>query len=190
MLSDKWIWLFNIIEVNFVLEVILSVIILDFLIYIQHIFAHRIWWFWKLHSIHHSDKTLDVSTAIRFHFLEISLSLLIKIFFVVLLWLNSISVLIFEIILVTSAMFNHSNLKLPKIVDKYLSYIIVTPKFHQVHHSVIKKETNSNYWFFLSIWDRVLWTYTNHDFKVKKIWLYENKDDLNLKDLLLLDINK
>jgi sterol desaturase/sphingolipid hydroxylase (fatty acid hydroxylase superfamily) len=190
MLVDKWIGLFNIIEITFVLEVIISVIILDFLIYVQHILAHRWIWFWKLHSIHHSDKTLDVSTAIRFHVLEISLSLIIKIVFVVLLWLNSISVLVFEIILVSSAMFNHSNLKLPNFLEKYLSYIFVTPKFHQVHHSVLKKETNSNYWFFLSIWDRLFGTYTPHNFKVKEIWLSENKEILNIKDLILLDINK
>ncbi len=188
--AHNWIWLFNLIWLNFLSEVIISVIILDFIIYIQHLFAHRWKWFWRLHSIHHSDITLDVTTAVRFHTLEIVLSLFVKMFFVLLLWLSEISVVIFEIILVSSAIFNHSNLKLPIFLDKALSYIIVTPEFHQVHHSVIKKQTDSNYWFFLSIWDRIFKTYTPHKFKVEEIWLKENKDNLSFKELMLLDINK
>jgi sterol desaturase/sphingolipid hydroxylase (fatty acid hydroxylase superfamily) len=188
--AHNGLWLFNIIGLNFIVEVIISVIILDLIIYLQHLLAHRWKWFWRLHSIHHSDKTLDVTTAVRFHTLEIVLSLFIKMFFILLLWINEISVVIFEIILVSSAIFNHSNLKIPNFLDKILSYIIVTPEFHQVHHSVIKIQTDSNYWFFLSVWDKFFGTYTYHKFKVKEIWLNENKDNLSFKELMLLDINK
>ena len=189
-IQESWIWFFNFLNIPFVLELVISIILLDCLIYFQHVLSHKWKWFWKLHSIHHSDITLDVSTALRFHVLEIVLSLFIKIFFVILLWLNPISIVIFEIILVNSAIFSHSNLKLPESLDKILSCIIVTPSFHQVHHSVIHKQTDSNYWFFLSVWDKIFWTYTSHNFKVKKIWLKNNKNNLHFKDLILLDINK
>jgi len=186
----RWWGLLNQFNINYVFEIIISVIILDFLIYIQHIYFHKIKWLWKIHKVHHSDKDLDVTTAIRFHTLEIVLSLFLKISFIVVFWFNAISVVIFEIILVSSAMFNHSNLKLPKKWDKYLSKIFVTPKFHQVHHSVIQKQTDSNYWFFLSIWDKLCNTYTPHDFKVKKIWLDWLKKDIGFKDLVLMDLDK
>lgn len=189
-LEEKEIWLFNLINLNFIFEIIITVILLDFFIYLQHILSHKLKWIWELHKIHHSDTDLDVTTALRFHTLEIILSLFIKIFFVIIFWFNAIWIVIFEIILVSSAMFNHSNLKLPQKLDKYLSFLIVTPRFHQVHHSVIQKQTDSNYWFFLSIWDRLCKTYTFHDFEVKKIWLDNVKDDISFRDIILLNIKK
>lgn len=188
--EERWIGLFNLLEINFVLEIIVSIIIFDFLIYVQHILAHKLKWFWKIHSIHHSDITLDVTTAVRFHTLEIIISLFIKIFFVFIFWFNPIIILIFEIILVSSSLFNHSNLKLYNKLDTFLSYFLVTPKYHQVHHSSINIQTNSNYGFFLSIWDRIFWTYTYHNFYVKNIWLDYVKEDLNFMDLILLNIKK
>lgn len=189
-IAKEWIWLFNLLQIHFIVELIISVIILDLIIYFQHVLSHRWKWFWKLHSIHHSDTTLDVSTGIRFHILEIIVSLLVKIIFVILLWLNPLSVVIFEILLVSSTLFNHSNLRLPDSMDTILSYIIVTPAFHQVHHSTLTKQTNSNYWFFLSIWDKLFRTYTYHKFRVKEIWLSETKNSLGFSDLLLLRIKK
>ncbi len=188
--QEKNIGLFNVLSINGVFEIIFSVILLDFIIYIQHIFAHKWKWFWKIHSIHHSDKTLDVTTALRFHTLEIILSLTIKIFFVFILGLNPIAIIIFEILLVSSAMFNHANLKIPRILDTYISFLLVTPEFHQVHHSVIQKQTDSNYGFFLSVWDRLFGTYNFHQKRVKEIWLQQNKENLSFKDLILLDIDK
>ena len=190
LVLEKWIWFFNLFQTNYILEIIISVVILDFLIYVQHIYAHKLKWFWKLHSIHHSDETLDVTTALRFHTLEIILSLFIKIFFVILFWFDPIAIVIFEIILVSSAMFNHANIKLNSKLDKILSFIFVTPEFHQVHHSNINKQTDSNYWFFLSIWDRLFKTYTYHKFRVKEIWLKWIKDKLSFKDIILLRIKK
>lgn len=187
---EKWLWLFNILSLNIYLEIIISIVLLDLIIYTQHILSHKIKWFWKLHSIHHSDKTLDITTSFRFHTLEIIISAIIKMFFVFILWINPISVIIFEIILSSWAIISHSNLKLPKKLDKILSYLFVTPEFHQVHHSILKKEHHSNFWFFLSIWDKVFNTYTYYKFKVKEIWLKENKKDFSLKDLLFLKINK
>ena len=187
---SNWMWLFNFIQINFYLELFISIILLDVFIYFQHVFSHKWKWLWRLHSIHHSDISLDVTTALRFHVLEIILSILFKIVLIFIFGFDAITVVTFEIILVSSAMFNHANLKLPKKLDRCLSYIFVTPEFHQVHHSIIHKETDSNYWFFLSIWDKIFGTYTFHKFKVKKIGLSENRDNLNLKDLLLLDIDK
>lgn len=189
-IEKEWIWLLNIFQMNFIVELVFSVIILDFIIYFQHVLSHRWKWFWRLHSIHHSDTTLDVSTGIRFHTLEIMVSLLVKIAFVVILWLNPISVVIFEILLVSSTLFNHSNLRLPDSIDTILSSVIVTPDFHQVHHSTIAKQTNSNYGFFLSIWDKIFRTYTYHKFRVREIWLVETKNNLKFSDLLLLRIKK
>jgi len=183
-------WFFNVFSIYVYLEFIISIVLLDLFIYIQHVYAHKWKWFWKLHSIHHSDITLDVSTAIRFHIWEIVLSIFFKMLLIVIFWFSAITIVIFETILVTSAMFNHANIKLPVKLDRYLNYVFVTPEFHQVHHSIKHKETDSNYWFFLSIWDRFFKTYTFHKFRVKKIGLSENKPHLSLRELLLLDINK
>ena len=188
--AEQGIWLFNVLEIHYIWEIILSILIFDFLIYLQHILAHKVQWFWTIHKVHHSDETLDVTTAIRFHTLEIIISIFIKIFFVFIFWFNPISILVFEIILVSSALFNHANLKLPFLLDSILSYLFVTPNFHQVHHSTIRKQTDSNYGFFLSIWDRLFRTYTFHEIKVKKIWLKNVKEDLKFKDIILLNIYK
>ena len=135
-------------------EFILCLLILDFVIYTQHIVFHKVPWLWRLHRMHHSDQDIDVTTGTRFHPIEIIISMWIKIFTVIVFGIPPIAVVCFEIILNASAMFNHSNAHLPKKVDFLMHKIIVTPDMHRVHHSQNLSETHSNFGFFLSIWDK------------------------------------
>lgn len=151
--------LFNWYELPVPLVVIGCVVLLDLTIYFQHLVFHRVPILWRLHRMHHSDQDIDVTTGARFHPVEIWLSIWVKVAVVALLGAPVIAVVAFEIILNGSAMFNHSNAKLPLSMDKVLRKLIVTPDMHRVHHSVIVRETHSNFGFFLSIWDRIFSTY-------------------------------
>ncbi len=151
--------LFNTLNVAWWLELIVAVVLLDLAIYLQHLIFHRVPVLWRLHSMHHSDQDIDVTTGARFHPIEMVLSMLIKIGVVYLLGASPLAVLVFEIVLNVSAMFNHSNAKLPLKVDRWMRKVIVTPDVHRVHHSILVRETHSNFGFFLSIWDRWFKTY-------------------------------
>ena len=151
--------LFNIVPVPEWLAIIICFVVLDFSIWLTHLASHKIPILWKIHRMHHSDVDIDVSTAIRFHPIEIALSMAWKIGVVIALGAPAVSVLIFEIVLNGAAMFNHSNFKIPLSVDRILRWIIVTPDMHRVHHSIIHNETDSNYGFNLAIWDRMFKTY-------------------------------
>ena len=151
--------LFNYIEAPFWLAAIASVIIMDFVIYIQHVMVHAIPVLWRLHRVHHADLDYDVTTGSRFHTLEIILSMLIKFATILLLGPPIVAVIIFEVILNVTAMFNHGNISLPKTFDKYLRLFLVTPDMHRVHHSVEDDEANSNFGFSLPWWDRLFGTY-------------------------------
>ncbi len=141
------------------LVVVISLLVLDLAIYFQHFASHKVPLLWRVHRVHHSDVDFDVTTAVRFHPIEIGLSMLYKCVLVLLLGIDGLSVLLFEIILNGCAMFNHSNLKLPLWLDKIVRLVIVTPDMHRVHHSVIRRETDSNYGFSLAVWDRIFRTY-------------------------------
>ncbi len=151
--------LFNLISLPLSLSVILCVVLLDGTIYFQHRLFHTTPWLWRLHRMHHADQDIDVTTGARFHPIEILLSMLIKMTAVITLGVPPVAVVVFEVVLNASAMFNHSNAKLNLSIDNILRRIVVTPDMHRVHHSVIVKETNSNYGFFLSIWDRMFGSY-------------------------------
>ena len=151
--------LFNSVDLPLWVEVVLVVLILDFAIWLQHLVTHKIPVLWRLHRVHHADVDMDVTTAIRFHPVEIALSMLLKIGLVYLLGPAAIAVVLFEIILNGTAMFNHSNLALPTWIDRPLRKVLVTPDMHRVHHSVHRHEHDSNYGFSLSIWDRMFGTY-------------------------------
>jgi sterol desaturase/sphingolipid hydroxylase (fatty acid hydroxylase superfamily) len=151
--------LFNYFEVPFLLAVVATVIIMDFVIYIQHVMVHAIPVLWRLHRVHHADLDYDVTTGSRFHTLEIILSMLIKFATILLLGPPIVAVIIFEVILNATAMFNHGNISLPKTFDKYLRLFLVTPDMHRVHHSVEDDEANSNFGFSLPWWDRLFGTY-------------------------------
>ena len=149
----------NYIEIPTFLSNIIFIIVMDLVIYLQHIMVHAIPLFWRLHRVHHADLDYDTTTGARFHTLEILLSMCIKLIAIVLLGPSVLAVVLFEIILNATAMFNHGNVKFPKMVDKILRYFIVTPDMHRVHHSIEEDETNSNFGFNISIWDRIFGTY-------------------------------
>jgi len=138
-----------------------GVISLDFAIYLQHVMFHAVPAFWRLHMMHHSDLDFDTTTGIRFHPIEILLSMGIKMSVVVVLGISALAVLIFEILLNATSLFNHGNVRLPGRIDGLLRLIVVTPEMHRVHHSVLIRETNSNFGFNVPWWDRLLGTYRN-----------------------------
>ncbi len=151
--------LFNYYSVPFILAILLTVIALDFIIYLQHVLVHAVPALWRLHRVHHADRDYDVTTGARFHPIEIILSMLIKFATIIVLGAPVVAVIIFEVVLNAMAMFNHGNVKLPKNIDSLLRRFVVTPDMHRVHHSVEDDETNSNFGFNLSIWDRIFGTY-------------------------------
>ena len=141
------------------LKVIVTVLVFDFAIWAQHLITHKVPILWRIHRVHHADRDIDVTTAIRFHPVEIALSMLLKIGLVYLLGPPAIGIVLFEIILNGTAMFNHANIRLPLWLDAIVRQVLVTPDMHRVHHSVHRYEHDSNYGFSLSIWDRMFGTY-------------------------------
>lgn len=159
MAQERGWGLFNIFETPAWFAILVSVIVLDFAIYLQHVMFHAVPALWRLHRMHHADLDFDVTTGLRFHPIEIVLSMGIKVALVLVLGPPAVAVLIFEVLLNATAMFNHSNIRLPLIVDRFLRLIVVTPDMHRVHHSILPEETNSNFGFNLPWWDRLLGTY-------------------------------
>lgn len=139
--------------------VVLSVIVLDLIIYLQHTLFHFLPTLWRLHKVHHADLDFDVTTGLRFHPLEILLSMGIKFVAILLLGIPAIAVLIFEVLLNATSLFNHGNVSLPAWCDLFFRCFIVTPDMHRIHHSVIPQETNSNFGFNLPWWDYLFGTY-------------------------------
>jgi sterol desaturase/sphingolipid hydroxylase (fatty acid hydroxylase superfamily) len=150
---------FNHVGLPFWIEVVISVILLDFVIYMQHVMFHAVPTLWRLHMMHHADLDYDLTTGTRFHPLEIVISLVIKFSAISLLGAPAVGVIIFEILLNGTAMFNHGNFFIPLGLDRVLRLFVVTPDMHRVHHSVFPSETNSNFGFNLPWWDRVFGTY-------------------------------
>jgi sterol desaturase/sphingolipid hydroxylase (fatty acid hydroxylase superfamily) len=151
--------LLNHFQVPYGLAVVVGVVLFDFFIYVQHVLFHHVPTLWRLHGVHHTDLDIDVTTGVRFHPVEIVLSMVIKLGLVYLFGPPALAVILFEIILNGTSMFSHSNLRLPPGLDGALRLLIVTPDMHRVHHSVIIGEHNSNFGFNLSAWDRLLGTY-------------------------------
>lgn len=141
------------------LAFVIALVVLDLVIYAQHVVFHHVPLLWRIHRVHHADRDIDASTALRFHPVEIILSMGIKIAVVMALGAPPAAVIAFEIILNGMAMFNHANLRLPGTLDGLLRLAVVTPDMHRVHHSVHMRETNSNFGFNLSLWDRLFGTY-------------------------------
>jgi sterol desaturase/sphingolipid hydroxylase (fatty acid hydroxylase superfamily) len=151
--------LLNNVDLPMWLAIAVSVIVLDFVIYLQHVMFHAVPVLWRLHRMHHADLDFDVTTGARFHPVEIVLSMGLKMAVVAALGPPVLAVLIFEVVLNATAMFNHGNIRLPDKVDRVLRLIVVTPDMHRVHHSILPRETNSNFGFNLPWWDRLLGTY-------------------------------
>lgn len=161
VLAGEWGWgLLNNVSWPGWVEVIIALVVLDFAIWFQHLASHKVPLLWRLHRVHHADRDIDVTTALRFHPVEIALSMLYKVAWVLVLGPSALAVILFEIILSGCAMFNHANLDLPAWLDRALRTLVVTPDMHRVHHSVRRAEHDSNYGFNLSIWDRLFRTYT------------------------------
>ncbi|MBA4165122.1 MAG: sterol desaturase [Erythrobacter sp.] len=151
--------LFNVFEVPSCAAFVVSLLALDLAIYLQHVMFHAVPAFWRLHRLHHADLEFDVTTGLRFHPVEILLSMAIKLAVVLALGPPAVAVLVFEVLLNATAMFNHSNVRIPAGFDRMLRLIVVTPDMHRVHHSIHPSETNSNFGFNSPWWDRLLGTY-------------------------------
>ncbi len=157
--QDKGWGLFNILDIPGWAAFVLSVLALDLAIYLQHVMFHAVPTLWRLHRMHHADLEIDVTTGLRFHPVEILLSMGVKLMVVAALGPPAVAVLVFEVLLNATAMFNHSNIRIPKGIDRVLRLFVVTPDMHRVHHSIHPSETNSNFGFNLPWWDRLLGTY-------------------------------
>jgi sterol desaturase/sphingolipid hydroxylase (fatty acid hydroxylase superfamily) len=140
-------------------RIITSVILLDLAIYLQHVMFHAVPALWRVHRMHHADLDFDVTTGARFHPIEIILSMLIKFGVIAAIGVSAAGVLIFEVLLNATSMFNHGNVRIPVGLDRYLRWLVVTPDMHRVHHSIVVAETNSNFGFNLPWWDRLLGTH-------------------------------
>jgi len=183
--------LLNNVSLPYWLLLVIGVLGLDFVIYLQHAIFHFIPLFWRLHRVHHTDLDFDVTTGIRFHPIEIVLSMGIKMIAVVVLGPAPIAVIIFEIVLNATSMFNHGNVRLPISIDRVLRFFVVTPEMHRVHHSVQIKEFNSNFGFNLPWWDRLLGTYRaqpekGHESMIIGLAQFRNSKVLTLSHLLIL----
>ncbi|MBC2717246.1 MAG: sterol desaturase family protein [Desulfobacteraceae bacterium] len=172
---------------------IATVIIFDFIIYLQHVLFHFVPILWRLHQVHHSDLDIDVTTAIRFHPIEIIISLFIKLAAIAAFGFPPEAVLLFEVLLNATAMFNHANIYIPTLLDKFIRLLIVTPDMHRVHHSMIMDESNTNFGFNLSVWDRICGTYqaqpaAGHDRMI--IGLEYAKKPKSFIELLIMPFSK
>jgi sterol desaturase/sphingolipid hydroxylase (fatty acid hydroxylase superfamily) len=182
--------LWPVLGVSGVVELVLSLLILDLLIYWQHRLFHRLPILWRLHRMHHADLDIDVSSGSRFHPIEIILSLLIKMAAVAVFGISPFAVLVFEIVLNGTAMFNHANLRLPLVLDRWLRLVVVTPDMHRVHHSIIPRETYSNFGFNLPWWDWLFGSYITQPrdghlgMQIGLPW-WRNQEELNLWALLI-----
>jgi sterol desaturase/sphingolipid hydroxylase (fatty acid hydroxylase superfamily) len=181
--------IFNVIDIPPGLAIVAAVVILDFAIYLQHVMVHAVPMLWRLHRMHHADLDFDVTTGARFHPVEILLSIAIKMAVIVLIGAAPVAVLIFEVVLNATSMFNHSNVALPLGLDRVLRLFVVTPDMHRVHHSELPFETNSNFGFNLPWWDRLFGTYRNqpekgHDAMTIGIDLFRDPGDLHLPKML------
>ena len=146
-------------DLPFAFQFVLAFILMDLAIYFQHVMFHALPLFWRFHRVHHSDLDCDITTGLRFHPLEIVVSILFKFLVIASVGVPVLAVVIFEVILNAASMFTHSNIKIPSSFERIVRWFIVTPDMHRIHHSIKENETNSNFGFFMSIWDRLLGTY-------------------------------
>ena len=182
--------LFNVVPLPAWIGVVASVILLDLAIYFQHVLFHAVPALWRLHRMHHADLDIDVSTGLRFHPIEILLSMVVKLAVVLALGASALAVLLFEVLLNATSMFNHSNVRMQEGFDGVLRWFIVTPDMHRVHHSILAGETNSNFGFNLPWWDRLFGTYraqpaAGHEAMTIGIEQFRDPRELGLDRMLL-----
>ncbi len=184
--------LLNYYQIPFWLAIVISVVVMDFIIYLQHVLVHAVPALWRFHRLHHADLDYDLTTGARFHPVEIFISMAIKFATIIVLGPPVVAVIIFEVILNTMAMFNHANVKLPLGIDRVIRQLFVTPDMHRVHHSIEDDEANSNFGFNLSIWDHLFGTYRDqpragHEGMTIGIHKYRDpKDVCRLPGMLML----
>jgi sterol desaturase/sphingolipid hydroxylase (fatty acid hydroxylase superfamily) len=182
--------LFNVVPLPAWIGVVASVLLLDLAIYFQHVLFHAVPVLWRLHRMHHADLDIDVTTGLRFHPIEILLSMVIKLAVVIALGAPAVAVLIFEVLLNATSMFNHGNIRIPPAFDGMLRWFVVTPDMHRVHHSILAPETNSNFGFNLPWWDRLFGTYraqpaAGHEAMIIGIEQFRDPRELGLDRMLL-----
>jgi len=168
----------------------IGVVLLDLVIYFQHVMFHAVPTLWRLHRVHHADQDFDVTTGTRFHPVEILLSTVIKCAAVAAIGASPLAVLVFEVLLNASAMFNHANASLPSWAERWVRWLVVTPDMHRVHHSVLYDESSSNFGFNLPWWDRLFGTYRaqprlGHDAMTIGVDAFRSTEDLRLDHLLI-----
>ncbi len=182
--------LLNVVELPFALAIVIAILALDAIIYLQHILFHAVPFLWRLHRMHHADLEFDTTTGLRFHPLEIVISMGLKIGVVAALGPPVAAIVIFEILLNATSLFNHANLKLAGALDRWLRWLVVTPDMHRVHHSIAVHETNSNFGFNLPWWDRLFGTYraqpeAGHAAMTIGIEQFRDPSDLRLDRMLV-----
>jgi sterol desaturase/sphingolipid hydroxylase (fatty acid hydroxylase superfamily) len=187
--AKRW-GLFNVVAVPDWIAVVSAIILLDLVIYGQHVLFHANPLLWRLHRMHHADLDIDVTTGVRFHPVEFLLSMVIKLGAVILLGAPALAVMIFEILLNATAMFSHSNVRLPQRLDRWLRRVMVTPDMHRVHHSIVTRETNSNFGFNLPWWDYLFGTYraqpaAGHEGMTIGLPLFRDASELRLDRMLV-----
>jgi len=187
--AERGFGLFHVIGLPFWLAAPIGFLALDLVIYGQHVMFHHVPWLWRLHRMHHADLDIDVTTGVRFHPVEILLSLVIKIATVALLGIPVAAVVCFEVVLNATSMFNHANASLPRWLDRVARLMLVTPDMHRVHHSVLRQETDSNFGFNLPWWDRLFGTYraeprAGHDGMTIGLPVFRDPGELRLDRLL------
>jgi len=181
--------LFNLTSWPLTVEALLGFLILDLVIWGQHVAFHKVPWLWRLHRMHHADLDIDVTTGLRFHPIEILISMLIKMATVALFGIPPAGVVLFEVVLNATSMFNHSNARMPAWLDRIVRLVVVTPDMHRVHHSIVRSETDSNFGFNVPWWDRLFGTYraapqAGHDGMTIGLPIFRNPAELRLDRLL------
>jgi sterol desaturase/sphingolipid hydroxylase (fatty acid hydroxylase superfamily) len=188
--ADRGVGFFNVVHLPYPLAILLSLLALDLVIYLQHRMFHAVPLLWRAHRMHHADLDIDVTSGSRFHPFEIGLSLLIKCAVILALGPPAVAVLAFEVLLNASSMFNHGNVCVPQSIERHLRRFVVTPDMHRVHHSIERRETNSNFGFNLAWWDRLFGTYraepqAGHEGMTIGIALFRSPRELELNRMLL-----
>jgi sterol desaturase/sphingolipid hydroxylase (fatty acid hydroxylase superfamily) len=182
--------LLNLLAVPSWVAFLVGIVLLDVVLYFQHVMFHAVPTLWRLHRVHHADQDFDITTGTRFHPIEILLSLLVKCAAVAALGAPAVAVLAFEVLLNAAAMFNHANASLPAKADRWLRWFVVTPDMHRVHHSVIYDESSSNFGFSVPWWDRLFGTYRaqprlSHQSMAIGVDAFRSAEDLRLDQLLI-----
>ena len=187
--SGQGVGLFHHLNLRLSVAFVLGFLILDLTVYAQHVVFHRVPWLWRLHRMHHADLDIDVSTGLRFHPFEILISLAIKIAVVIAFGIPPVAVIAFEVVLNATSLFNHSNVRMPRWIDRAVRLLVVTPDMHRVHHSIVRREHNSNFGFNLPWWDRLFGTYRpepaeGHDGMTIGLPVFRDRGELRLDRLL------